>query len=269
MDENKNYETEEITEATEETVEAVEEVAEEVAAEEFVEEAAEEISEETTEEPVEEVAEEPVVTEVVPEPEETKKGSKKVGIIAVIVALIVIAAAIVTSTIDFNKYNRMGYVDISGQTIGDLAEQQGITLEEFLDMYSLPKDMTADTTEAAAYYNIPVGRIAQMYGMDFETLKTTLNLGAEVVAETPWGVAEGEVTLGDYVGAENVDAFKAQYALGEDVTAETKWKEIRNIVDTEQKLAREAAEKEAEAEQTPAEDVQAEAPVDDAAETEE
>lgn len=268
MDENKNYETEEITEATEEAAEAVEEVVEEAKAEEV----AEEVVEEATEEPVEEVAEEPVVTEVIPEPEEIKKGSKKGGIIAVIVALIVIAVAVVTSTIDFNKYNRMGYVDISGQTVGDLAEEQGVTLEEFLDMYSLPKDMPADTTEAAAYYNIPVGRIAEMYGMDFETLKTALNLGAEVVAETPWGIAEGEVTLSDYVGAENVDAFKAQYALGEDITAETKWKEIRNIVDMVQKEAREAAEKEAEqapVEEAPAEDVPAEAPVEDTPETEE
>lgn len=262
MDENKNYnETEEITE---EAAEVVEEVVEEAAT-----------AVEETAEAVEEVAEEAVeAAEIVPEePEAVKKGSKVGAIIAVVVAIVVIAAAIITSNMEFNKYNKMGYVDISGQTIQDLADAQGITVEEFLEMYSLPADMPADTTEAAAYYNIPVGRISEMYGMDFETLKTTLNLGAEVTAETPWGIAEGEIILSDYVGADNVDSFKAQYGLGDEVTGDTKWKEIRTAVDTIQKEQREAqeaaAKAETEADVAAETDVEADTAAEGEAETEE
>lgn len=232
MDENKNYN--ETEETTEDAAEVMEEVAEEAA-----QGPALEAEEAAIEEPAGEEA-------AIQEPEAIKKGSKVGAIVAVAVALIVIAVAIITSTMEFNKYNKMGYVDISGQTVGDLADAQGISLEEFLEMYNLPADMPASTTESAAYYNIPVGRVAEMYGMDFETLKTTLNLGAEVTEETAWGEAEGEVLLSDYVGAENVDSFKAQYNLGDEITGETKWKEIRNIVDTAQKEAREASEAEAE-----------------------
>lgn len=241
MDENKNYN--EADETTEEVAEVMEEAAEEVT--EPVEQAALEAAEEVLAE--EAVAEEPVLTEFIPEePEAIRKGSKVGAIVAIVVALVVIVLAVITSMMEFNKYNKMGYVDISGQTVGDLAEAQGISLEEFLEMYDLPADMPASTTESAAYYNIPVGRIAEMYGMDFETLKGTLNLGAEVTEDMPWGEAEGEVLLADYVGAENVDGFKAQYNLGDEVTGETKWKEIRNKVDAAQKEAREASEAEIE-----------------------
>lgn len=234
MDENKNYnEAEEIEEA--------EAVAEETAeAEEAVE---------AVEVPTETAA------EIVPAPEDAaavKKSSKTGAIIAVVVAVVVIAAAIITSQIEFNKYNKMGYIDISGQTIGDIIKEQGITLDEFLETYSLPEDMPASTTESAAYYNIPTGKVAEMYGMDFDTLKAALNLGDEVTAETTWGEAEGMVKFADYIGEENVDSFKAQYGLGDEITGDTPWKEIRPVVDQMQKDAREAqelAEKEAADEQ--------------------
>lgn len=227
MDENKNYN--EAEEITEETAEVVEEAVEEAAP--AVEAAAEAVQE------VQEAA------EIIPEePETVKKGSKVGAIIAVVVAIVVIAAAVITSNMEFNEYNKMGYVDISGKTIQDLADAQGIEVADFLEMYSLPEDMPANTTEAAAYYNIPVGRLSEMYGMDLESLKTVLNLGEDVTAETPWGVAEGEIILSDYVGEDNVESFKTQYGLGDEVTGDTKWKEIRTTVDTIQKEQREAQE---------------------------
>ena len=239
MEENKNLENEllETEEVNEETVEEiVEETVEEVT-EEVVEEAVEAV--EAIEEVAEEVAEE--ATEEIPE--EVKKGSKKVGIIAVVVALVIIIAAVVTSTMEFNKYNKLGYVDISGKTVQDIADAQGITLAEFLAAYQLPEDMPGDTTEANAYYSIPTGIIAEMNGLDFETLKTMLKLPEDATAATPWGIAEGGILLADYIGgADKVDAFKEQYGLGDSVTAETPWGEIRNIVDTIELEKREAEE---------------------------
>lgn len=249
MEENKNLENEMVEETTEEVVETVEEVIE--TAEETVEEAVEEVIEEAAE--VVEDAEE-VVEEAIEEiPEEVKKGSKKGAIIAIVVALVVIVLAVATSTMEFNKYNKMGYVDISGKTVQDVADAQGVTLAEFLEAYKLPSDMPGDTTEAAAYYTIPTGVVAEMNGLDFATLKAMLKLQDDVTEETPWGEAEGGILLADYIGgADKVDAFKEQYGLGDEVTAETPWGEIRNTVDTvtlEQRKAEEAAQAE-----TPVED---------------
>lgn len=255
MDENKNLENETLEEVTEEV--ATEEVVEEVIeTEDVVEEVAEDVVE--AEEAIEEAAE--AVSEVVEEleateeiPETPKKGSKIGAVIAVVVALVIIAAAVITSTMEFNKYNKLGYVDISGKTIQDIADAQGITLAEFLETYKLPADMPGDTTEANAYYSIPTSVVAEMNGLDFATLQAMLKLPEGVTEDTPWGEAEGGILLADYIGgADKVDAFKAQYGLGDEVTAETPWGEIRNTVDTIE-LEKKKVEEEAAA-QAPVED---------------
>ena len=252
MEENKNLENEIIEETTEEV--AAEEVSEEIV-EEVAEEATEAVeTEEVVEEAaevIEEAVEETVETEEIPE--ETKKGSKAGVIIAILVAAVIIILAVVTSMMSFNKYNKLGYVDISGKTVQDIADAQGITLAEFLEAYKLPADMPGDTTEANAYYSIPAGVIAEMNGLDFATLKAMLKLPEGVTEETPWGEAEGGILLADYIGgADKVDAFKEQYGLGDEVTAETPWGEIRNIVDTIELEKRQAEE--AAAAQAPVED---------------
>lgn len=272
MEENKNLENEieeTVEEAVEETAEAVEEAVE--AVEEAVEEtakAAEEASEgveyaaEETFEPVAEtigVFEEPI--------EEPKKVSKKGIIIATIVAVVIIAAAVVTSLIDFNPYNRLGYVDISGKTIQDIADAQGVSLEEFLENYKLPKDMPGNTTEAAAYYTIPAGIIAKMNGLDFETLKTVLKLPENATEDTPWGEAEGGISVADYIGGEDkLPAFKEKYGLGDDVTGSTTWAEIRHQVDLVTKKEREEKEAANEGAEETSQEAQEEAPQEEAAE---
>lgn len=244
MDENKNLENE-----------IVEETAEEIAAEEVVEEVVETIEDaedviEEAGEALEEALEDLEAAEKIPE--EVKKGSKVGAIIAVVVALVIVALAVATSMMNFNKYNKMGYVDISGKTIQDIADAQGITLAEFLESYKLPADMPGDTTESAAYYTIPAGVVAEMNGLDFATLKSMLKLPEGVTEETPWGEAEGGILLADYIGGEDkVAAFKEQYGFGDEVTGQTPWGELRNTVDLktlEQKKAEEAAAAEQEAE---------------------
>lgn len=252
MDENKNLEN--IEEVTEDVVETAEEVVEEVT--DATIEVAEEITEAVEEvvENLEEVAQEPVV--------EVKK-SKSGVVMAIILVVAIVAAACVWFFMPKNPYNKLGYVDISGKTVQDLADQMGVPLADFLAQYELPADMPADTTESAAYYSIPVKIMAQMFGMDFATMKETLHFPEEVTEETTWGEAEGLVLLKDYVGEENLDAFKEQYGFGDEVTLETQWKDVRTAVDTAQKEARIEQEKAAaEAEKLAAESA-------DGAETEE
>lgn len=270
MDENKNLENlEEVTEApeaaeevVEEAPEVVEEVAEEVT--EAIEEAAEEVAEEMSEDAVAaedtEVAEgtAEVVEEVVPE-----KKSKAGVILAIILVVAIIAAACVWFFMPKNKYNKMGYVDISGKTVQDLADQMGVDLAAFLAQYELPADMPADTTESAAYYNIPVKIMAQMFGMDYATMNETLHFPETITENSTWGEAEGEVTLQYYVGEENLASFKEQYGFGDEVTLETKWKDVRFTVDSAQKEARIEQEKAmAEAEKEAEQDAQTETDAD-------
>jgi len=270
MEENKDLEMNE--ETTEEVVETTEEVVEE-AVEETAEQGVEtDGTDYTFADPAEAFADpsEAFATEI-----SAEKGKKKT-VIAIIAAIVVIGALVgvgfATNLLPWNKYNHKGYVNITGRTMADVAEEAGMEYEELLKEYGLPEDMPKNTQESAAYYAMPVKAIAQMYGMDFATLKEMLGFGDDVTEDTEWGLAEGEVTVGKYVGEENFEEFKSEYGFGDEVTLETKWKEVRKAVDTaskkkyeEQKAEAEKAEEQVPVEETPAEEAPVEeAPVEEA-----
>ena len=192
------------------------------------------------------------VTQVIPDGEAAEeipaKKSKAPIIAAIAAAVVIIAAAIiVVATGKFgewtNKYNR-GYVDTTGRTVAEVAEQIGMTYEEFLEEYGLPKDMPKNTYEAVAFYTMPAKKAAEVYGISFDQIKQMLGLPDDTDENKPWGEVEGEVKLGTYLGgADYVDTFKEQYGLGDEVTADTLWKEVRPIVDAKTKEQREEQEK--------------------------
>lgn len=173
-----------------------------------------------------------------------------------------------------NKYNNIGYANPSGKTIDEISEDLGISLEEFLETYNLPEDMPGDTEEMAAYYTMPVKVFAQMYGIDFATLKEAYSIPdettpdipktigdklasifgkgkktEEITEDTAWGKVLDEMTLATYVGEDNLEQFKEFYGITADITGETRYKEVRRAVEESQmKLAAEAAQAEADAE---------------------
>ena len=272
MDENKEFEKkveeteEKIQETVEKAYEEVSEAAENIAekAEEIVEEAAEkteefaEKAEEIVEEGVQDAQE--YVNEVF-EPE--KKKTSAASIIAAVIVLLIAAFCVLLGMGKipqiYNKYNHMGYVNVTGRTIADIAEDADMELSELLEQYDFPKDMPANTQESAAYYMMPVKSIARMYGMTFDDMKELLGFGDDITEDTEWGVAEGEVTLEKYIGEDNLDEFKEKYGFGDEITLETKWKEVRKTVDLtskkeyEEEKAAEATEEHDDGEETSAE----------------
>lgn len=177
-----------------------------------------------------------------------KKNGKTAAILSVVIVVILAALIAVGYFMISNRnpYNKLGYINTSGRTIGELANEIGFaTLDEFLAEYSLPADMPADTEEAAAYYSIPVKKIVEMYGYgSIDELKEICGLGEDVTEDMPWGEAEGKIPLKNYIGEEGFEDFKQEFGFGEDITLETKWGEVRNIVDQKRLEMRLEAEKE-------------------------
>ncbi len=157
---------------------------------------------------------------------------KKEKAAAVFAAIIIIAAAcLLLKMFGENKYNKLGYINPSGKTIGQIADEQGITLKELREKYELPGDMRADTEEAAAYYSIPTGKIAELNGMSFENMKKAYGWDDSINADTPWGKAQDETLLKYMYSSEKaLQSFKNQYELGDEITGETKYKQVRDIV---------------------------------------
>ncbi len=269
-----NEASEEVDEACGSVEEAIEQNSENIENADITDESDEDYQENGEDEqpqiPPEFSAEEPIQPEVV------KKKSVAPAIIAIVVVVALIVAvlfAIFGKKSSGNKYNDMGYPAISGMTIEDISEQMGIGVSEFLTMYNLPADMPADTSQEAAFYSIPLSTFAEMQGIDIETLKTELNIPQEttviepktfmekikrifnpvkpepITDDTPWGVVLDEITLGSYVGEENLEDFKSFYDLSDDITVDTKYKEVKDAINakTLEKLKEQNASAEAQA----------------------
>lgn len=185
------------------------------------------------------------------EDETKKKSSAPIIAVIIVLALIVAGLAYTVFGNKGNKYNNLGYVNVSGRTIQEIADSAGIELKDFLSEYSLPEDMPSDTTEIAAIYSMPAKVYLQnMIGISFDDMKQAMNIPEETTPNepktlgekiksifvkektqkidenTPWYVVEGELTVGDYSGG-SLDQFKEFYGLGDDVTEETKMKEVQ------------------------------------------
>lgn len=258
-EENKN-ENELENNGANETPEVNEEAAENVTAadEQTAEPAAEESSGETSDEssePVQPETSDAAAENIAPgidfdategfTGEIAKKKSHLRTIIIIAAAVVVVAAAAIVFALNmnrwFNPYTK-DYVDVDGITIGEVADMNGMELSEFLDYYDLPEDMPSSTPEKAAFYNIPAGKYAEMYGMTFDDLATQLGWDSSITEETTIGDALDKTTLGMYVGEENLESFKQEYGLDDSVTADTLWGEVRNTVDTRIKEEYEASQ---------------------------
>ena len=255
MEENKNNEvleegTAEVEEAVEEA--AVEAVEEAEAAEEAIEETLEEEADSSEAEKyvdtmllIDEVADLRMENEALKRTNKILKGVLKAIAAVVIVACVVFGGMTAYKTF-YNPYNHMGYYNISGMTLEEVAELNGMSVEQVKEMLHLPDDVKGDTYYDVIDFLVPVSYMTEMYGMSVDELKETLSLGDEITGESTWGEALDTMPLKVYLGGEDaVSEFVAEYNLGDDVTGDTLWGEIRktvNKIDYERYLAESATD---------------------------
>ena len=260
-----------VLEMADETAEAVEAEAdteaEEASEADYANEATGEVVSDTTENTVLEMADYATEGTV----ETAKKSANKlvVGIAAAVAAAAVIVAllmafdivpkpfkkdanekALKIRVVKNNPYEK-DYIDTTGQMIGEIADKNGYTMEEYRELFGLPKDMPASTNSNAAQNYIPLKIMMKQYEMTIDQLREAYGFGEDITEETTLGEATGELTLAALFGlsdasdeekAENLAKIKEMYGLGDDVTLETKYKDVRQQIDEYMKASREAAE---------------------------
>lgn len=172
-----------------------------------------------------------------------------------------------------NKYNQMGYKNVSGITIKEQADKEEMSLEDYKKTYGLPKDMPKDTYFDAAFNMMPIKvRLVIDEGeTDFVTFKKNFKvpdyieiktkpsgfidriksifgkkqpITLEVTEDLPWGIVYDELTLEVVVGKDKFDQFKKEYNLDQKVSLSTKYKEVRPIIEDEKIKQRDNAKKE-------------------------
>ncbi len=188
--------------------------------------------------------------------EVTEKKKRPLWILVAVSAVIILLVGVLTVMFlrtfgIINPYER-DYIDVTGRTAGDIAKEKHYKYEKFLKEYGLPEDMPKNTFERAVFYNIPVKKfIEKTPGVDsFEQLKADMGWDDSITEDTTMGDALDSTKLSYYVGEEQLERFKALYELGDDVTGDTLYIEVRNIVDEKDKEFHQAELAEMESEVT-------------------
>ena len=177
----------------------------------------------------------------------------------------------IAASVNTEKYNGLGYANVSGQTLGDIYtqngyEQSGMDFVMFLKMNGFPTDMTKDTYVDVIEPLMPIYKL----GLDLTTLETDFNIKSittdagdkiDITIDMPIGLVMDNMTVENIAklyGMEDVEAFIAEYELG-DVKKDALWKEVRPKFEevsmklAEEKAAAEQEAAEAEATEEPAE----------------
>lgn len=242
MDNEKfNNEELEVTETTDKvTEEAVEKVAEDVA---------EEISEETAEvtKDAEEVAELEVLdgvsdTELEITDEYLEPPKSKVKLCKIVcgsVAVVIVALGVLFYTGVINPFEK-GYIDISGVTLEELSDESGYSLKEYKKMNGLPWYMPKSTNENAVKNNIKIKTTLAQSGEEFKSLKEYYGWDDSITENTTVGKALGATKLSVVLGVHEMDketanqaldSLKKIYDLGDEVTLDTLYGDVREIID--------------------------------------
>lgn len=163
-----------------------------------------------------------------------------VGALVVLIAAVVLSRVLLVTGI-INPYEK-DYIDVTGKTAEDIAKEKGMDYDKFLKAYGLPEDMSRKTFERAVYYNIPLRIVVKQTESieSFAELKASMGWDDSITEDTTLGDALDKTTLSNYVGDEQLERFKSLYELSDEVTGETLYGEVRNLVDAKEKEFREA-----------------------------
>lgn len=231
---------EEVMEET--TEEIVDEITEESADDA---EAIGEISEVEVMDSLEESEEDSDVEEIDAESMEIIDGSKKIlgKKIAVIaggaVALALIVFFILLNLGVVNPYED-GYIDITGETLEDMADQSGYSVKEYKKRFELPFFMPKSTNVNAAGNHVTLKAYSKLSGMTIDEIKEQNGFSDDVTEKTTIGDASGNVKLSVMLGIDTddkesaqqtFDSFKEFYGLGKEVTLDTLYKDVRLQID--------------------------------------
>lgn len=206
--------------------------------------------------------EEPVIVaeDALIDTEKSGKGISNRAVAGIAAGVVVIIAAVVIFLVitkfigGSNSYNDK-YIDIDGTTAADMANNQCMEYDEYLEFLHLPSDLPEDTNSNAAQNLIPIGRWIELQGSTFEQFKEMCSWDDSITEDTTYGDAIDSTALKYVVGEEQLDYFKQLYGLDSDVTADTKFGEIRKTVDEfSRKQYEDQKKQQEEAEQAAADD---------------
>lgn len=152
-------------------------------------------------------------------------------------------------------------------TVGYLAEQAGMSIEDYLAQYGV-SGLGKNATEQEMTDMMTVDNYVKYAGTTIEDLQTQYHLSEAPAGDSNWGDLRKSFTVRNMVGDEDSFAqFKEMYGLDDSITLDTLWTDAEPVIqESIAKMQEEAANAtQAPATEAPAEGTATEAPAEGAA----
>lgn len=149
-------------------------------------------------------------------------------------------------------------------TVGYLAEQSGMSVEDYLAQYGV-SGLGENATQEEMTDAMTVGNYATYAGTTVEDLQTQYGLDETPSADANWGELRKTFTVRNMMGdEESFNQFKEVYGLDDSITLDTLWTDAEpKIQESIERMQEEAANAtEAPATEAPAEGEATEAPAE-------
>lgn len=151
-------------------------------------------------------------------------------------------------------------------TVEELAEASGQSVKELLEENGITDDsVTKDTSVSDFYDLLTIGRVAAYNGTSVDSLVSQYGITGDVTDNTMWVDAKDHIPLGTYFGIDSsaedaqttFDSYKQMFGFGDDVTMDTEYGDVKDIMEAALNATAAPADTEAPAETDAAQSTEA------------
>lgn len=171
-------------------------------------------------------------------------------IAVIIVAFVAVGAYAVYGKISSGIQERKIENGEAEATVGYLAKQQDMTVEDYLAQYGLTLggDIDENTTQSDMLDSMTLEKYAEYSGQNADDIITKAGLSEQVTKDTLWGEVRVLMPVSAYYDEEQLNQIKQIYGIGDEVTLDTKYEDFEKIMEEKQaQMAEATAEPEGEA----------------------
>ena len=163
-------------------------------------------------------------------------------VIGVVIAVVfALAAYAVYDKISTNVMTKKIASGEAQATVGYLAEQAGMSVEDYLAQYGI-SDLSKKATEEEMLKKMTMENYAAYTGTTLEELKTNYAIDADVDAAIIYEEFEKTLTVKNILGGneETFNQIKEMYSLDDTITMDSKWVDVEPVLEQKDKEMQEA-----------------------------
>ena len=122
------------------------------------------------------------------------------------------------------------YLDITKRSIGEAANANGFSYEEYKKYMALNEDTPSWESEHAAEFGASAMNIVRLYGITVDEFKDEFGITIDITDDTTMCDVYDSIPLSQYFG-EDFEYAKLVYSLTDDITPDTLYGKVRDVIE--------------------------------------